>query len=159
MFFRHQMRKMSVLLFIGTVPINVYTLKLFLLRRVVVLTAVCKTYRWRMGRIGLLPCIDTKNGQKETTAYLFKAIIIYYEDMAVLHSSHRLKSHVHLWWKIKHMCRNNKFLEDIFHSCISLLLSRTPKHILHIKDLNPKVLHFFLWNLGRNYLKKEMCTP
>lgn len=54
MLFKHQMLKMSMLLFIGTVPINVYALKLFLLCRVVVLTAVCKIYGWRMGRIGLL---------------------------------------------------------------------------------------------------------
>lgn len=90
------MRKMSILFFTGTVPISVYPCKLFLLSRVVLLTAVCKVYIQRIGRISLLSWIHT-TGQKEKIVYLFKAISNYYENTAALHSSHRLKSHINFW--------------------------------------------------------------
>lgn len=94
-----------------------------------------------MGRKGLLSRIHT-SGQKERTAYLFKTVTIYYENMPVLHSLHRLRSHIHIWCKKQNTCRNSKFKESIFCSCICLQLSRTPKHILHTKDL--KIPRFFL---------------
>lgn len=85
-----------------------------------------------MGRKGMLSQIHT-TGQKERTAYLFKSISIYYENTAVLHSSHRLKSLIYFWCKKHNTCRNSRFIEAVFHSCICVQLPRTTKHILRKK--------------------------
>lgn len=123
-----------------------------------------------MGRKGMLSQIHT-TGQKERSAYLFKSISIYYENTAVLHSSHRLKSLVYFWCKKHNTCRNTRFIEAVFHSCICVQLPRTTKHILQTKDLkiprsavvlfcfSPKFgLLYFMAEIILEKKNKERCT-